>query len=164
MIIYFPVETFLSSLTVPLFLRYLAISLAFNVAAAAVYVLLLHFGVIRIGIAGIIICVAAGCGVVAGAYFRRRQGRLAKWGECWRISAVLLSPHIVLTSLNLAIAFATWITSFDKELLETSPFLGEMILNACFIILMMLTISAIAFRFGSQMTTLPAKGWRNLRE
>ncbi len=165
MIIYFAVEISLSSLTVPLIIRYLAISFAFNIAAAAVFVLFLYFDIIRIELPGMLISVTIGSGIVAGAYFRRDQGRLAKWGECWRISAVMLSPHIVLTILFLAVSFAAWIMPFDETLLiKTSSFLLEMVLNGCFTILLMLTITTAAFRFGSHMPPGSAEGWRNLRE
>ncbi|MGX5665550.1 ABZJ_00895 family protein [Rhizobium daejeonense] len=149
---------------VPLVIRYFLISLAFTAALIALVALLLHFNVVeKVGSsAGTSVTFASG--LLTGAYFRKREGRLAEWDECWRISTVLLLPQLVLALISLAISYAAGGLPFDASSLASGTLIGILGFAIVFGSLLNWIVTAISFRFGSKMAPRSAKGWRNLRE
>lgn len=148
---------------VPLVIRYFLISLAFTAALMALIALLLHFDAVEKVGSSAATSVTFASGLLTGAYFRKREGRLAEWGECWRISTVLLLPQLVLGLISLAISYAAGGLPFDELSQASGTLIGILGFAFVFSALMNWVITAISFRFGSKMAPKSAKGWRNLK-
>lgn len=145
------------SFIVPLAIRYFFVSLAITIAAMVAVALLLAYNVVDDIGSSLGFGVTYASGVWAGTYFRKQEDRVAEWGECWRISAVLLVPQSLLAILVGAFSYALSGSLFDQLASDPGILIGTIVFGLAFGALIGWVVTAPALRMGSKAARKPRK-------
>ncbi|RYC12032.1 ABZJ_00895 family protein [Ciceribacter ferrooxidans] len=145
------------SFIVPLAIRYFFVSLAITIAGMVAVALLLAYNVVDDIGSSLSFAVTYASGVWAGTYFRKQEDRMAEWGECWRISAVLLVPQFLLEILHGAFSYVLTGSLFGQLASDPGILIGTIVFGLAFGALIAWVVTATAFRIGSKAARKPKK-------